>query len=311
MVGSGSHDRAFLHLHGCERVFDPDRHLPASNLGEVSVNTILDSLGLSAEAIATRANYIGGSDANTIMSGDDARILSLWRQKRGEQEPDDLSDILAVQMGSFTEPFNIAWYEKQTGNEVRENGTEFYHLGHKFMRATVDGIVSDPLYGGRAVFEAKHVGTRNTDAEIFDRYLPQLTHNALCADAESAVLSAFKGNGDWVMFEYDLDEAYAEALVEAEIRFWECVRTGEPPAPLPEPPKPKPRGVVEYDMAGNNAWSVHAGIIRETQQAARDHENAKKEIKTLVPDDASKAFGAGVTIKRDARGALRFTIEGE
>ena len=275
------------------------------------MNAILDNLGLSAEAIATRVNYIGGSDANIIMSGDDARILKLWQQKRGEAEPDDLSDILAVQMGSFTEPFNAAWYEKQTGNEVSESGVEYYSPAHTFMRATVDGIVSDPLYGGRMVFEAKHCGVRNTDAEIFERYLPQLTHNAICANADGAVLSVFKGNGDWVMFEYDLDHDYAEALVEAETRFWGCVRTGEPPAPLPEPPKPKPRGVVEYNMAGNNAWSVHAGIIRETQQAAKDHEAAKKEIKALVPDDASKAFGAGVTIKRDARGALRFTIEGE
>ena len=75
-------------------------------------------LGLTKEQIAKRTQSIGGSDANTLMSGDDERILNLWREKIGEKELDDLSGILPVQMGSFTEPFNAYWYGKQTGNKV-------------------------------------------------------------------------------------------------------------------------------------------------------------------------------------------------
>jgi hypothetical protein len=131
--------------------------------------------------------------------------------------------------------------------------------------------------GPDAVFEAKHCGTRSTDAEIFARYVPQLTHNCLCAGRSRAFLSAFKGNGDWVMFEYELDDAYAERLVAAEAAFWECVRTGKPPCAVEPEPTPKPVGVVEYDMAGaQNAWANFAGEYLETKLAADRHETARK-----------------------------------
>lgn len=279
---------------------------------------LLSTLGLSAEAVARRTESIGGSDANTILSGDEKRILSLWRQKRGEEAPEDLSDNLAVQMGSFTEPLNIAWFEKQTGRKVilperMKNGgiipAEDRPL--PFMTCTLDGWVTDTDDEPEAVFEAKHCGTRNTDSEIFSRYCPQLTHNCLCTGARHAFLSVFKGNGDWFVMEYLLDDGYAAALVAAERDFWECVRTGTPPCPLPPPPAPKPVGVVEYDMSKSNSWASHAADYLETVLAADRHETAKKAIKELVPADASKCFGHGITVKRDKRGALRFTTEGE
>lgn len=272
------------------------------------MNAILDNLGLSADAIATRKDFIGGSDANILLSGNDDKIIALWRQKRGEAEPEDLSDNLAVQMGSFTEPFNAAWFEKNTGNVVQGAGKIAQHPEHRFMRATLDGEVFDPLSDEcLGVFEAKHCGTRNTDAELFERYVPQLTHNCLCAVRGDAFLSVFKGNGDWVMFEYAVDWNYAAALIEAELRFWDCVRTGEPPAPLPPPPAPKPKGVIEYDMSQSNAWAVSCADYLETEMAADRHEVAKKALKELVPADASRCFGHGITIKRDARGSLRFS----
>lgn len=269
------------------------------------MNAMLDNLGLSAAAIATRKDFIGGSDANTIMGGKDDRLIALWRQKRGEQEPDDLSDVLAVQMGSFTEPLNVAWYEKQTGDDVTRQGEAIVHPTIRHMRATIDGIATD-AFGNERVFEAKHCGVRNTDAELFARYVPQLTHNSLCTGLSGAVLSIFKGNGDWVMFEYELDQTYADALLEAEARFWECVRTGEPPVPLPAPPAPKPKGVKEYDLTGSNEWASHAAEYLETQLAADRHEISKKSLKSLVPDDASKCFGHGIIINRTKSGALRF-----
>jgi hypothetical protein len=259
------------------------------------VNALLSTLGLSAEQLLLRKDALGGSDANTIMGGDEKKLLRLWREKRGEAEPEDLSDILAVQMGSFTEPLNVA---RRDWN------------GHP-MAATLDGECG--FDGPDAVFEAKHCGTRSTDAEIFARYVPQLTHNCLCAGRSRAFLSVFKGNGDWVMFEYALDEDYAERLIAAEAAFWECVRTGTPPCPVEAEPTPKPVGVVEYDMQalGNNAWANFAGEYLETRLAADRHESAKKELKALVPEDASKCFGHGIIIKRDKRGALRFSYQGE
>ena len=50
------------------------------------------------------------------MGDDEAALLRLWREKRGEVEPEDLSDNLIVQLGRVTEELNRLWYERNTGN---------------------------------------------------------------------------------------------------------------------------------------------------------------------------------------------------
>jgi predicted phage-related endonuclease len=46
---------------------------------------------------ADRRHFIGGSDARIIMGNDEAALVRLWREKRGEAEPQDLSGNLIVQ----------------------------------------------------------------------------------------------------------------------------------------------------------------------------------------------------------------------
>ena len=43
-----------------------------------------------------RRQFIGGSDARIIMGDDEAALLRLWRENRGEIEPNDLSINLIV-----------------------------------------------------------------------------------------------------------------------------------------------------------------------------------------------------------------------
>ena len=51
----------------------------------------------------SRRDFVGGSDARVIMGQDEAALLRLWREKRGEAEPQDLSGNLVVQLGVVTE----------------------------------------------------------------------------------------------------------------------------------------------------------------------------------------------------------------
>jgi hypothetical protein len=67
-----------------------------------------------------RRTFIGGSDARIIMGDDEARLVRPWREKRGEVEPEDLSDNLIVQLGSVTEDFNRRWYERNTGHAIKD-----------------------------------------------------------------------------------------------------------------------------------------------------------------------------------------------
>src|ERR1019366_4329921 len=99
----------------------------------------------------SRRSFIGGSDARIIMGDDEANLVRLWREKRGEAEPEDLSDVLIVQLGTVTEDLNRRWYERNTGCVVKDVQRRLLHPVHKWMAATLDGLV-DP---GGAVFEAK------------------------------------------------------------------------------------------------------------------------------------------------------------
>src|SRR5205823_4422623 len=69
-----------------------------------------------------RRSFIGGSDARIIMGDDQGALLRLWREKRGEAEPEDFSDNLIVQLGVTTEPLNRAWFERNTGHVITSCG---------------------------------------------------------------------------------------------------------------------------------------------------------------------------------------------
>src|SRR5215475_10417706 len=98
-----------------------------------------------------RHSFIGGSDAWIIMGSDEAALLRLWREKRGEAEPEDLSDNLLVQLGAATEELNRSWYERNTGQRVGSVQRRVRHSTIPWMVATLDGVVE----GTEAVFESK------------------------------------------------------------------------------------------------------------------------------------------------------------
>jgi predicted phage-related endonuclease len=66
-----------------------------SNSGRAEPNSISKVYMSTA-----RRSFIGGSDARIIMGNDESRLIRLWREKRGETEPEDLSQDLIVQLGS-------------------------------------------------------------------------------------------------------------------------------------------------------------------------------------------------------------------
>ncbi len=67
------------------------------------------SLEMTAKNAVNRRHFIGGSDARIIMAGDEAALVRLWKEKRGEAEPEDLSDNLIVQLGVATFAQWLQW----------------------------------------------------------------------------------------------------------------------------------------------------------------------------------------------------------
>jgi len=253
-----------------------------------------------------RRHFIGGSDARIIMGPDESALLRLWREKRGEVEPEDLSANLIVQLGLVTEPLNRAWYERNAGHSVTDVQRHVRHPVNRWMAATLDGMVE----GIGAVFEAKFMLPWSFSEEgAAEKHMAQLQHNMWVTNAKAAVLSIITGGGKWVEMTIPADALYQHLLLTAEKRFWRCVETGEPPRPFGvEPPRPPIAAVRIVDMSGSNSWAELAGLFRSSRPAFLEHERAKIELKVLMPEDAKEAFGHGIRAKRSKSGAVSFDL---
>jgi predicted phage-related endonuclease len=254
-----------------------------------------------------RRYFIGGSDTRIIMGDDEGALIRLWREKRGEIEPEDLSGNLIVQLGVATEDLNRRWYEANTGQVITDIQKQVRHPALRWMRATLDGRV----HGTDAVFEAKFMLPWSFSEEAAaEKYMPQLQHNTWVVAARTAVLSVITGGGKWVEIATHADPLYQHLIVTAERKFWRCVESGEPPRLFGvEPPKPRIEAVRVVDMSGSNSWAELAGLFRSTRHAFLEHERSKAELKTLMPEDAKEAIGHGIRAKRSKSGAINFDLQ--
>ena len=258
-----------------------------------------------------RRGFIGGSDARIIMGNDEAALVRLWREKRGEVEPEDLSGNLIVQLGLVTEDLNRHWYEANTGQVITDIQQQVRHPTVRWMAATLDGRVE----GSGAVFEAKFMLPWSFSEEAaLEKCAPQLQHNMWVVAARQAVLSVITGGGKWVEILANADPLYQHLIVTAERKFWRCVENGEPPSVFGvEPPKPRMEVVRIVDMSTSNAWAEFAAVFARTKAAHGEHEAAKAELKGLMPEDAKEAIGHGIRGRRSKSGAVSFdllTVEG-
>ena len=261
---------------------------------------MLDDLRISPADAAARRSCIGGSDANVILSGDPEKILNLWREKRGEAEPVDLSDRIAVLLGCWTEPFNRQWFERLSGQEVTRVGEVLASEERPWRTCTLDGFVA----ASEAVWEAKHTNAFTSTDEVLARYMPQLQHNMAVSGQSRAVLSVIFGNHKFEAIEVAADWLYQLELLEAEEEFWDCVQTGRSPVPAAPPMAPKAVAVRELCLEGNNAWASAAFDWLAHRDAAKVHAAATTTIKQLVEEDVKRAFGHGIEVKRSKSGAL-------
>jgi putative phage-type endonuclease len=253
-----------------------------------------------------RRAFIGGSDARIIMGVDETALIRLWREKRGEVGPEDLSSNLVVQLGSATEELNRTWYERNTGRRVTAVQRRVKHSAFPWMVATLDGLVEETA----AIFEAKFMLPWSFSEETAaEKYMAQVQHNMWVTHYRQAALSIITGGGKWVEITIPMDPLYLTVLVTAEKKFWRGVQSGEVPHLInAEPPRPRIEAIRIIDMNSSNSWAEFAALFRSTRSAFLDHERARNELKALIPEDAKEAVGHGVRAKRSKSGAVSFDV---
>jgi predicted phage-related endonuclease len=253
-----------------------------------------------------RRSFIGGSDARIIMGHDEAALVRLWREKRGDVEPEDLSGNLIVQLGLATEALNRHWYERNTAETVECVQHRLLHPVLRWMGATLDGIIA----GSGRVFEAKFMLPWSFSEEAAaEKHMAQVQHNMWVTNSRGSALSIITGGGKWVEIKISADSLYQHLLVTAEKKFWRCVESGEPPRLFGvDPPRARIEALRIVDMSSSNAWAEFSNVFRRTREAYLEHENAKAELKGLMPEDAKEAIGHGIRAKRSKSGAVSFDL---
>jgi hypothetical protein len=213
---------------------------------------------------------------------------------------------MIVQLGLVTEELNRRWYEANTGEVITDIQKQIRHPGLSWMAATLGGRVES----SGAVFETKFMLPWSFSEEsAAEKYMPQLQHNMWVIAAKAAVLSIITWGGKWVEIKTHADPLYQHLIVTAGRKFWRCVESGERPTLFGvEPPRPWIEAVRIVDMSTSNAWAEYASTFIRTREAHLEHEKAKAELRSLVPEDARQAIGHGIRAKRSKSGAIGFDL---
>lgn len=269
-----------------------------------------------------RIGFIGGSDCRRIMEGD---WLSLWKEKTGKVEPDDLSNVLPVQMGIQTEHFNRDWFGKQ----LTTDECETIASGHKGagvgltaemnwegvpLKGTVDGHIMVNRNFTDEIIECKHTYEANTMENCLRMYMPQMQFYMWLHQAKGCYLSVFFGNRKWESVYVQKDWSYIDILKVRIVEFWKCVASDQSPSTSDAPhpvsiDKIKVDGMVRRDASSDNEFISRCHDYIETETNAKLFESAKSDLKAMVGDDEREVYCDLLTIKRDKRGSLRITVK--
>ena len=177
--------------------------------------------------VLDRRSGIGGSDATKIVAGE---WKQLYQLKKGLIDDEDLSFVLPVQMGIYTEDFNRDWFTAHTDLPVKEVDSTLKHKKHDFMLANLDGYVLNENLKPMGVFEAKHVHAFTKDDTILEKYYAQIQHYMIVSNLPQAWLSILFGNNKWKSFHVQADKKFQKKLIQAEEMFWQHIINDEEPA---------------------------------------------------------------------------------
>ena len=256
---------------------------------------------LSPTQIAARDGKLTASAVACLMTGDAEKILNLWKNLIGDPSyvSEDLSGVWPVQLGSHTEVLNLDWYERRTGKPLSKRGDVIVHPKHDWAACTLDAWDDDLA----CPVECKHVGGFEKTAAVLERYAPQAHWQMIVTDSKQCVFSIIEGAREPIIEVVPFDAGYAAELWQRAEQFMRCVFDLTPPvvlAPVAAPVKAE----KIYDMTGKNEWAAEAVTWITTRQAAKDNKSAEKALKELVPADAAKCTGHGISISRNKAGSL-------
>lgn len=196
--------------------------------------------------LEARKNHIGGSDAAACVGMNPYKNnVRLWEEKMGMVLPEDISEKEYVQYGTEAEKylrelFALDFPEYQV---LYDENNMFLNPDFPWMHASLDGELVDQR-GRHGILEIKTTNILQSmqrekwNDRIPDNYYCQILHYLAVTECDFAVLKArlkSEWNGELIIREkhYFIERSEVEEdikmLVEAERRFWECIKSGRRP----------------------------------------------------------------------------------
>lgn len=261
-------------------------------------------MALTPEQIIAREGKLTASRVAALMDGDKEEIYRIWQELCGDPSfvPENLDDVWQVQLGSLTEKINLDWYEKKRDRILTRRGEVVVHPDYEWAAATLDGF--DEMLPGPV--ETKHSGGYEKHDTVVQRYMAQCHWQMECTQTKQCALSIIYGNKEPFVEVIPYNKGYADEMMVRAHKFMVHVWEMTPPVELEPVRAHIPQSQMrEYNFTGNNHFAAYANDWLRHKQASIDFDKAQEALKEMVPHDANRVFGHGISISRSKSGSIR------
>ena len=232
-----------------------------------------------------RRKYLGGSDISAVMGLNRWKTpLKLWLEKTGESEPEDLSKVEAVQLGTELEEFVAQKFSRETGKQVRKQPKMYVHKDYPYMVAHVDRLIT----GTDELLECKTCSYFKKDEwendGIPQEYILQVMWYLGITGRKKGYIAVLIGGQSFKYTELEFDSELFDTMVEKAKDFWDKVQNNIPPEISANDGEviremfPKSSGDIVEDLEAES----EVALLQEVKEHLKELSGERDELETKV-----------------------------
>lgn len=266
-------------------------------------------------------NTIGGSDAAAVVGLSPYKSpYSLWAEKTGAMEPEDISEKEAVRLGNDLEDYVAQRWSEATGKKVRRERAIITNPDFPFAHANIDRAVVGEQDAG---LECKTTSSFDTirllrDGEIPDTWYCQCQHYMMITGSKHWYLAAVAFGAGFFRFEIPRNDAEIQALLAAEEQFYQMVISRIPPEvdgadstlDAIRATFPREEQGITVDLSG---YGIDIAILAQCDRQIKELEQKKSAAKARIMQcmgSAERAASADCTVTWKSQTRSTLDIDG-
>lgn len=233
-----------------------------------------------AEWLKIRKGYIGGSDAGAIVGLNPyASAFSVWAEKTGKLP--EFEGNISTRVGNELEALVAKLFAEETGKQVQRCNFTLVNDKYPWACANIDrDVVSED-----AILEIKTTTSipniqKFKNGEYPDQWYAQMTHYLAVTGCKKAYLAALENNRNLRIFELERDDSECEALMQAEMDFWETyiIPDKAPPADGHSATTSAIKAIFTEDAGDTVDMTTFSGELQQRKSATEQIKNLKSIV---------------------------------